>query len=78
MMPGSSSDAPGTITVYAKDGRELSSVSISMMQEIYDVRWEKKQVSLRSGKTIELSRSQAQPGNDIPRGSAPRALREVD
>lgn len=56
MMPGSSSDAPGTVTVYTKDGREVGSVSVSMMQEIYGVRWEKEQVSLRSGQTIKLSK----------------------
>jgi hypothetical protein len=40
MLPGSSSDKPGFVTIYSSDGRSLGRAPIPMLQLTRDLQWE--------------------------------------
>lgn len=40
MTPGSSSDKPGFVTIYASDGRSLGRAPVPLLQLARDLRWE--------------------------------------
>ena len=39
MMPGSSSDKPGFVTIYTRDGESCGRASLPMLQDFYSLQW---------------------------------------